>query len=269
MNTLNTLVIKFGGASVASLTAFTNISELILLRKSTFDQVIVVVSAMGDTTDELDKMARLINPLPPKREYDMLLSTGERISMALLAMALSAKGCQARSFTGSQSGILTSTDHTNAQVLDVQPKRLTEHFGQGEVLIVAGFQGMSLTREITTLGRGGSDITAVALGIAFQASHVEFVKDVQGIYDKDPKQHLDAQLCPSLDYDHALDIVRQADHAVLHPRSILLAKKNALPLFIGSCASIAQPSPVGTWIKSLVPAIRPVPPLYELEGAIA
>ena len=154
---MNTLVIKFGGASVASLTAFASISDLIMLRMRAFDQVVVVVSAMGDTTDQLAAMARSVNPLPPKREYDMLLSAGERISIALLAMALASKGCHARSFTGSQSGILTSDDHMHAQIVDVQPRRLLEHFGKGEVMIVAGFQGMSRSREITTLGRGGSD----------------------------------------------------------------------------------------------------------------
>ena len=136
---MNTLVIKFGGASVASLTAFASISDLIMLRMRAFDQVVVVVSAMGDTTDQLAAMARSVNPLPPKREYDMLLSAGERISIALLAMALASKGCHARSFTGSQSGILTSDDHMHAQIVDVQPRRLLEHFGKGEVMIVAGF----------------------------------------------------------------------------------------------------------------------------------
>lgn len=267
---MNTLVIKFGGASVASLASFASISDLIIQRMRTFDQIVVVVSAMGDTTDELEAMARNINPTPPKREYDMLLSAGERISMALLAMALSAKGCHARSFTGSQSGILTSADHSSAQVVDVQPRRLLEHFGKGEVLIVAGFQGMSLTREITTLGRGGSDITAVALGIACGAVHVEFVKDVQGIYNKDPKKHPLAELYPSLDYESALAIVSQGDHAVLHPRSILLAQKNRLPLFIRSFHFSPEEATIGTWIRPLDPntILRPTPPLYELEEAL-
>lgn len=265
---MNTLVIKFGGASVANLEAFSLISDLIIARMRTFDQVVVVVSAMGDTTDQLEAMAHRVNPAPPKREYDMLLSVGERISMALLAMSLSGKGCKARSFTGSQSGILTSPDHSSAHVVDVQPKRLLEHFGKGEVLIVAGFQGMSRTREITTLGRGGSDITAVALGAACKASHIEFVKDVSGIYDKDPKKHPDAACFSCLDYEEALAVVSRAEHAVLHPRSILLAKKNQLPLFIGSCASLTETTPTGTWIKPNPVTLRPTLPLYELEEVL-
>lgn len=251
---------------MANLTAFSLISDLIIRRMRTFDQVVAVVSAMGDTTDQLAAMALSVNPLPPKREYDMLLSAGERISMALLAMALSEKGCHARSFTGSQSGIFTSNDHSNAHIVDVQPKRLLEHFGKGEVIIVAGFQGMSRGREITTLGRGGSDITAVALGIACGASHVEFVKDVQGIYNKDPKKHLDATFYPSLDYDSALHIVTGSDHAVLHPRSIHLAQKNHLPLFIRSFHSTADN--VGTWIQPANTLNRPASPVYELEEAL-
>ncbi|WP_397599631.1 aspartate kinase [Silvanigrella sp.] len=225
----NAIVLKFGGASVSSPEAFSSIADIILHRKKKYNKVIVVVSAMGDTTDELISLANKVNPNPPRRELDMLLSVGERISIALLAMALAAKGTEALSFTGSQSGILTTNDHANAKIVNVKPHRLIPHLNNGKVVIVAGFQGMSLDGEITTLGRGGSDTTAVALAVSLEAEKVEFFKDVFGIYDKDPKIYQDAHLLKELSYKEAFEIMDKGAQ-VLHSRCVRLAEKNSLPL---------------------------------------
>lgn len=226
-----TIVLKFGGAAVSAPERFASIADIVLARRAHFPKVIVAVSAMGDTTDELIALAHRVHPNPPRREMDMLVSVGERISMSLLAMALDAKGIHARSFTGSQSGILTSPNHADARIVDVRPGRLKPHLEQGSVVIVAGFQGMSTTGEITTLGRGGTDTTAVALGVALGASKVEFYKDVPGIFDADPKKHAGARLLPRLTYTDALGILRQGAQ-VLHDRCVLLAERNALPLHV-------------------------------------
>lgn len=223
------IVLKFGGASVSSPEAFASIADIILHRRSVFKQVVVVVSAMGDTTDELIALAHKVNPNPPRRELDMLVSVGERISIALLAMALAAKNTEAISFTGSQSGILTTNDHANAKIISVKPQRLLPQLENGKIVIVAGFQGMSQGGDITTLGRGGSDTTAVALAIALQAEKVEFYKDVNGIYDKDPKKYSGAKLLNKLSYKEAYAIMEQGAQ-VLHARCVRLAEKNCLPL---------------------------------------
>lgn len=223
------IVLKFGGASVSSPEAFASIAEIILHRKSLYEQVVVVVSAMGNTTDELIALAHKVNANPPRRELDMLVSVGERISIALLAMALAAKNSEAISFTGSQSGILTTNDHANAKIIQVKPQRLLPHLENGKIVIVAGFQGMSQNGEITTLGRGGSDTTAVALAIALQAEKVEFFKDVEGIYDKDPKKFNNAKRIAQLSYKEAYAIMEQGAQ-VLHARCVRLAEKNSLPL---------------------------------------
>lgn len=227
------LVMKFGGASVATPEHFALISDLILKRRREDTRIVVVVSAMGDTTDELIALAKRVNPVPPRREYDMLVTVGERISIALLAMALAGKGQEAVSFTGSQSGIITSTDHAEARIINVRPHRILKSLECGKVVIVAGFQGVSTEGEITTLGRGGSDTSAVALGVALNADKVVFFKDVKGIYERDPKKLPDAKLFSSLTYDEALAIVRR-EPGVLHNRCLELAKLNRLPLVVGS-----------------------------------
>lgn len=222
---------KFGGASVATPESFSRIADIILARKKEFQRIVVVVSAMGDTTDELLALAHKVHPNPPRRELDMLLSVGERISVALLAMALDTKGAAAISFTGSQSGIVTTDDHSDARIMTVKPHRVLPHLDGEKIVIVAGFQGVSRNGEITTLGRGGSDTTAVALGIAMQASRVEFFKDVDGIYDCDPRSNPHAKILHQLEFQAAIDIVSKG-HQVLHKRSVLLAQKNALPLCV-------------------------------------
>lgn len=227
----HTLVMKFGGAAVATPEQFGAIADLIVEKSRDYDRIAVVVSAMGNTTDELLQLAKKIHSNPPSREQDMLVSVGERISISLLAMALDVKGKEAVSFTGSQSGIITSPDHTDARIIDVRPFRLLKCFDSKKIVIVAGFQGVSLTGEITTLGRGGSDTSAVALGVALNAEKVEFYKDVKGIYAEDPKKNCEAILFEHLSFEQALEITSNGAK-VLHHRCVELAAKNHLPLHV-------------------------------------
>jgi len=223
------LVMKFGGAAVANVEQFSAIADLIIERQKQYPRLVVVVSAMGKTTDDLIELAKKVHPHPPQREYDMLISVGERISMSLLAMALLRKNREAMSFTGSQSGIITSADHTNAQIVDVRPHRLIECLDHGHIAIVAGFQGVNPEKkEITTLGRGGSDTTAVALSVAFEAP-VEFYKDVPGVFEEDPKINPQAFQHSNLTYTQVLRIVTTKGAKVLHPRAIALAAANGIP----------------------------------------
>lgn len=222
---------KFGGAAVATPAHFVNIAKIIDRRSRDCARIVVVVSAMANSTDALIALAKEVHPSPPRRELDMLVSVGERVSISLLSMAIHAAGKNAISFTGSQSGIITTTDHTDARIADVRPWRLLQQLEEGKIVIVAGFQGVSRNGEITTLGRGGSDTTAVALGVALQASKVEFYKDVDGIYSEDPKQMPEAHFFPYLTYDQALDLLKGGGR-VLHPRCVMLAKKNNLPLHV-------------------------------------
>lgn len=224
-------ILKFGGASVHAAESFSFISDIILERKKEFPNLVVVVSAMGNTTDELIGLAHQVNPNPPRRELDMLISVGERISIALLAMALAKKGAEAVSFTGSQTGIITTNDHFEARIVDVKPKRLYPCFEQNKIVIVAGFQGMSTNGDITTLGRGGSDTTAVALAAALQAQRVEFFKDVNGVYNEDPKRNKEAKLLSELSYQEAFKIM-DSGAKILHKRCVQLAEKNNLTLHV-------------------------------------
>lgn len=233
MSSMKTLIIKFGGASAASASAFGQLANLILDRSTTCQRVVVVVSAMQGMTDQLISLAQQVHPMPPQREYDMLLTVGERISMSLLAMALALKGREAYSLTGSQAGIITCNHHTEARIIEVRPRRIISLLEQGKIVIVAGFQGVSREGEITTLGRGGSDTTAVALALSVGADRVEFYKDVAGIFSGDPKIEPDARLYRTLTYSQALEIAN-AGAKVLHPRAIALAQKNRMPLFVRS-----------------------------------
>lgn len=245
-----TLVMKFGGAAVASPEQFALIADIILERKKTYPQIVVVVSAMANTTDSLVELAKRVNPTPPRREYDMLVSVGERISISLLAMALSLKNQEAISFTGSQSGIITTDDHSEALIIDVKPHRLLPHLEQGKVVIVAGFQGVSKKGEITTLGRGGSDTSAVALGVALRAEKVEFFKDVPGFYNEDPKKNREARFYAALTYKEAFDICKGGAR-ILHSRCIDLASKNQLCLHVLPFASWTSPDTPGTYIGEM------------------
>jgi aspartate kinase len=236
MNTLKTLVMKFGGEAVATSEQFITIADLIISRQTEFPRIVVVVSAMKGMTDQLIELAKKVHPEPPQREYDMLISVGERMSMSLLAMALCYRNQDAVSFTGSQSGIITTNDHSHAKVVKVRPERIQNGLDSGKIVIVAGFQGVSETKEITTLGRGGSDLTAVALGLSLQAEKVEFFKDVPGVFDRDPKHFHEASCFSFMNYQQALDVVDQGAR-ILHRRAIELAAKNALPLHVRSFMS--------------------------------
>lgn len=249
---------KFGGAATKSPESFATIAQIISQKILYFPRIAVVVSAMGRMTDELISLAYKVHPLPPKREYDMLVSVGERVSIALLAMALSKIGREAVSFTGSQSGILTTSEHTDAKIISVRPTRLIETMDLGKIAIVAGFQGVSEQKEITTLGRGGSDTSAVALGLALHAEKVEFYKDVAGIYQEDPKKTLKATLHPQLTYEKAYEIVTSSGGKVLHPRALRLAQKNGLPLHVRSFLNLHE---MGTLIG--VDRPRTMQPIYE------
>lgn len=248
--TSKTLIMKFGGASVQTPKHFSNIADIIIRRSLEYPRIVVVVSAMGGMTDHLISLANEVHPSPPRREYDMLVSAGERISISLLAMALAKKNKEAMSFTGSQSGIITSDDHTEAKIIDVKPSRLFASLEEGKIVIVAGFQGVSRQKEITTLGRGGSDTTAVALGIALEAD-VEFYKDVKGIYSSDPKKDPLAKYYQTLTHEEALKIVIESGGKVLHPRALTLASKNNLPLKIHSFEDqISVGTLVATFLES-------------------
>lgn len=244
-----TLVMKFGGASLATPLHFCQVADCIQKKYQKHDRLIIVVSAMGRMTDELMDLAHQVSPDPLKREQDMLISVGERISMSLLAMALADRGVQAISLTGSQSGIITSARHLEARIQAVRPTRLLEHLNEGKAVIVAGFQGVSETKEITTLGRGGSDTTAVALGVALGAQTVEFYKDVAGFHQDDPKKEKEAPLLSSLTFEEALSLAN-AGSSPLHPRSIFLASKNGLPLHVMSFKEEERKRFPGTWIQS-------------------
>ncbi len=216
--------------------SFAHIAKIILEKKRLWKKIVVVVSAMGDATDQLIELAKQVHPSPPKRELDMLISVGERVSISLLAMALSQYNGKAVSFTGSQSGIITCPMHACAKIIDVRPQRILEKLQEDNIVIVAGFQGVSLQKEITTLGRGGSDTSAVALAVALRAERVEFYKDVDGIFSDDPKKNPLSQFYPYLSYDQAI-VIAGKGLGVLHKRCLQLAKKNHMPLLVKSFIS--------------------------------
>src|SRR5688572_23847221 len=225
------LVQKYGGTSVGTPERIEAVAERIVAARAGGHDLIVVVSAMGETTDHLLDLARQISPHPPRRELDMLLTAGERISMALLAMALEKRGARAASFTGSQSGILTDAGHGRAKIRDVRPFRLREELTRGTIVIVAGFQGVSADKEITTLGRGGSDTTAVALAAVFQAQACEIYTDVAGVFTADPRCVPAAQQLAAIPYREMSALARLGAQ-VLHARSVDLAARFRVPIHV-------------------------------------
>lgn len=224
------LILKFGGGVLITPNSFNLVSEEIERRKKESSKIVVVVSAMRGVTDHLISLGRQVHDAPPKRELDMLVSVGERVSSALLAMALSKRGIASVSFTGSQSGIITTKEHGEAKIIDVRPLRLLPYLERGTVVIVAGFQGVSIEKEITTLGRGGSDVTAVALAVAL-GGRMEFYKDVPGIYSR---SSLEGQPLLELSHEEAIDVIERTGGKVLHTRAVRLAEKNHLPLVVRS-----------------------------------
>lgn len=238
------IVQKFGGSSVADAEGVKRVAARIAASKRAGQQVVVVVSAMGDTTDELIDLAGQVSPLPNPRELDMLLTAGERISMALLAMAIGNLGLEARSFTGSQAGIITTSTHGRARVIDVTPGRIQEALKDGAIAIVAGFQGISQdTKDITTLGRGGSDTTAVALAAALDADVCEIFTDVDGVFSADPRVVPAARKLKSVTYEEMLELAASGAK-VLHLRCVEYARRYELPIHVRSSFSNLE----GTWV---------------------
>jgi len=218
------VVQKYGGSSVADVTKLQQVAEKVVASRRAGNDVVVVVSAMGKTTDELLALAHQVDESPPRRELDMLVSTGERVSMALLSMAIQKHGVDAISFTGSQSGIITNDRHFDARIIEVRPHRVEDELARGKVVIIAGFQGMSYKREITTLGRGGSDTTALAMAAALGAEHAEIYSDVDGVYSADPRKVADAQHLPELTYDE-MQAMAEAGAKVLHAQAVEAARE--------------------------------------------
>ena len=228
------LVQKYGGTSVDGPERIRAVARRVAAARAAGSDVLVVVSAMGQTTDELLRLAREVSASPNRRELDMLLTTGERVTMALLAMALGDLGVPAISFTGSQSGILTDAGHGAARIIAVRPERLRRELEQGKVVIVAGFQGVNpVTKEITTLGRGGSDTTAVALAAAFGGARCEIFTDVPGVFSADPRAVPAARVVPRLDY-RVCSTLAHLGGRVLHARCVDLAARERVPLVVRS-----------------------------------
>ena len=230
------IVKKFGGSSLANIDRIKAIAKRILESKTKYNDVVVVVSALGDTTDELESMAFNISKNPPDREMDMLMSTGEQISCALLAMAIKALGHDAISFTGAQVGIKTDKSHTKARIETIDANCIRQAFKNGLIVIVAGFQGTTHSNEITTLGRGGSDLTAVALAITLKAKVCEIYTDVNGIYTTDPRLLKDARKIKTISFDEMLEMASLGAQ-VMQARSIEVAKRFNLPIHVRSSFS--------------------------------
>jgi aspartate kinase len=239
------VVQKYGGSSVADAEGIKRVAKRIVATRQAGNQVVVVVSAMGDTTDELNDLANQVTPAPPGRELDMLLTSGERISMALLAMAIATLGMEARSFTGSQAGVITDEVHGFARIIDVTPGRISTALDDGAIPIVAGFQGVSqTTKDITTLGRGGSDTTAVALAAALSADVCEIYTDVDGVFTEDPRLVAGARRIPRISYEEMLEMAA-CGAKVLIPRCVEYARRYGLPIHVRSSFS----DKTGTWVS--------------------
>lgn len=227
------IVQKFGGTSVGSAERIKNVAGRVLEEKNNGNDVVVVVSAMGKTTDVLVSLAKELSSNPSKREMDMLLSTGEQVTISLLAMALAEKGVSAVSYTGWQAGISTESIHSNARITKIDTKAIENQLAAGNVVVVAGFQGITETGEITTLGRGGSDTTAVALAAALNAAKCDIYTDVTGVYTTDPRYVKEARKLLSVSYDEMLELANLGA-GVLHPRAVEFAKNYQIPLEVRS-----------------------------------
>jgi aspartate kinase len=238
------VVQKYGGSSVADAEGIKRVARRIVATRRAGDQVVVAISAMGDSTDELIDLANEVSPAPPLRELDMLLTAGERISMALLAMAIASLGMEARSFTGSQAGVITDAVHGRARIIDVTPGRISSALAEGAIPIVAGFQGVSqTTKDVTTLGRGGTDTTAVALAAALRADVCEIYTDVDGVFTADPRIVRTARRLPRISYEEMLEMAA-CGSKVLVPRCVEYARRYGVPIHVRSSFS----DKTGTWV---------------------
>jgi aspartate kinase len=239
------VVQKYGGSSVADAEGIKRVARRIVATRKAGNQVVVAISAMGDSTDELIDLANQVSPQPPARELDMLLTAGERISMALLAMAIASLGMEARSFTGSQAGVITDAVHGRARIIDVTPGRISSALAEGAIPIVAGFQGVSqTTKDITTLGRGGTDTTAVALAAALHADMCEIYTDVDGVFTADPRIVPGARRIPRITYEEMLEMAA-CGAKVLVPRCVEYARRYGVPVHVRSSFS----DKTGTWVS--------------------
>ncbi|MBA2640238.1 MAG: aspartate kinase [Nocardioidaceae bacterium] len=242
---MSIVVQKYGGSSVADATGVKRVAQRIAASRKAGHDVVVVVSAMGDTTDELLGLAHEVSPLPPGRELDMLLTAGERISMALLAMAIGNLGHTARSFTGSQAGVITDSVHGKAKIIDITPGRIEQALAEDAIAIVAGFQGVSQdSKDITTLGRGGSDTTAVALAAALGAEFCEIYTDVDGIFTADPRIVPTARRIPHISPEEMLEMAA-CGAKILHLRCVEYARRHDVQIHVRSSFSTKQ----GTWVR--------------------
>jgi len=238
------VVQKYGGSSVADATGIKRVAQRIVNTRKAGNDVVVVVSAMGDTTDELRDLAEQVSPLPPPRELDMLLTAGERISMALVAMAIAQLGHKAQSFTGSQAGVITDSAHGKAKIIDITPGRIEAAIADGAIAIVAGFQGVSQdTKDVTTLGRGASDTTAVALAAALGADVCEIYSDVDGVFSADPRIVKTARKLDRVSTEEMLEMAASGAK-ILHLRCVEYARRYNMPIHVRSSFSTKE----GTWI---------------------
>ncbi|MET9297438.1 aspartate kinase [Streptomyces sp. NPDC003077] len=240
------VVQKYGGSSVADAEGIKRVAKRVVEAKKNGNQVVVVVSAMGDTTDELIDLAEEVSPMPSGREFDMLLTAGERISMALLAMAIKNLGHEAQSFTGSQAGVITDSVHNKARIIDVTPGRIQTSVDEGNIAIVAGFQGVSQDKkDITTLGRGGSDTTAVALAAALNADVCEIYTDVDGVFTADPRVVPKARKIDWISFEDMLELASSGSKVLLH-RCVEYARRYNIPIHVRSSFSGLR----GTWVSN-------------------
>jgi aspartate kinase len=245
------VVQKYGGSSVADVTRMKQVAARVMRTRQQGFDVVVVVSAMGDTTDELLALAKNVSPNPDRRELDMLLTAGERISMALLSIAIRELGGEAISFTGSQSGIITNDRHVDARIIEVRPYRVQDELARGKIVVIAGYQGVSYRREVTTLGRGGSDTTAVAMAAALGAEYCEICSDVDGVYTADPRVVPAARRIGTLSYEETQELA-ESGAKVLNAQAVEFAKDKGIAIYARATASPlpgADPSADGTVVR--------------------
>ncbi len=249
------VVQKYGGSSVADVSRLKQVAARVMATRRAGHDVVVVVSAMGHSTDELLALAKQVSPNPDRRELDMLLTAGERISMALLSMAIRELGGDAISFTGSQSGIITNDRHVDARIVEVRPFRVQDELARDRIVVVAGYQGVSYRREVTTLGRGGSDTTAVAMAAALGAEYCEICSDVDGVYTADPRVVPEARRVPTLSYEETQELA-ESGARVLNAQAVEFAKAQGIAIYARATASPlpgADPSADGTVVRRFPP----------------
>jgi len=248
---MSVVVQKYGGSSVADVSKMRKVAERVMKTRAEGHDVVVVVSAMGDTTDELLSLAKQVSPNPDRRELDMLLTAGERIAMALLSMAIRELGGDAISFTGSQSGIITNDRHVDARIVEVRPFRVQDELARGRIVVIAGYQGVSYRREVTTLGRGGSDTTAVAMAAALGAAYCEICSDVDGVYTADPRVVPAATRIGTLSYEETQELA-ESGAKVLNAQAVEFAKEKDIAIYARATAGPlpgADPAADGTVVR--------------------